>query len=67
MISRKGILDRLHSREKELTQQFPEVWVEDKPPPAKACKISPTDNITQTQYCQTALGSQHCLGPAGPC
>ena len=65
MISQKGILDRLHSQEKELTQQFPEVWAEDNT--HQACKISPTGNITQTQYCQTALGSQHCLGPAGPC
>ena len=36
------------SRERELTQQFPEVWVEDNPP--QACKTSPTGNRTQTQY-----------------
>ena len=27
---------------RELTQQFPEVWEEDNPLPAKACKTSPT-------------------------
>ena len=45
-ISQKGNLDRLHSRERELTRQFPEVWVEDNP--AQGCKTSPTGNRTQT-------------------
>ena len=28
----EGKLDRLNSRERKLTQQFPEVWAEDSPP-----------------------------------
>ena len=42
----EGKLDRLNSRERESTQQFPEVWVEDNP--AQGCKTSPTGNRTQT-------------------
>ena len=43
--------DGLNSQERELTQQFPEVWAEDNPYPfPKACKTSPTGNRTQTQY-----------------
>ena len=34
------------SRVRELTQQFPQVWVEDNPP--QACKTSSTGNRTQT-------------------
>ena len=37
------------SRERELTEQFPEVWVEDNTPhpPPQACKTSPAGNRTQ--------------------
>ena len=48
--------DGLNSQERELTQQFPEVWVEDNP--VQACKTNPTGNRTQTRYnyVSTALG-----------
>ena len=42
----EGKPDRLNSQERESTQQFPEVWVEDNP--AQGCKTSPTGNRTQT-------------------
>ena len=60
-------LNSQEQREKhrELTQQLPEVWVEDNPhtPHNQACKTSPTGNRTQTRYNYV---STH-LGPARPC
>ena len=44
----EGKPNGLNSRERKLTQQFPEVWVEDNLP--QGCKTSPTGNRTQTQY-----------------
>ena len=57
----EGKLDKLNGQERELTQQFPEVWVEDNPP--QACKTSPTGNRTQTQYYYVSTR----LGPARRC
>ena len=51
----------LNSRERELTQQFPEVRAEDNPP--QACKTSPTGKRTQTRYNYVSTR----LGPARPC
>ena len=57
----EGKPDGLNSQEIELTQQFPEVWVEDNP--HQACKTSPTGNRTQTQYNYVSTR----LRPARPC
>ena len=35
----EGKLDRLNSSERELTQQFPEVWAEDNQPPRLAKRV----------------------------
>ena len=48
-------------RERELYQQFSEVWAEDNSP--QACKISPTGNRTQTRYNYVST----CLLPNKPC
>ena len=55
--------NRLHSRERELTQQFPDVLEADNHPQhPQACKTSPTSNRTQTQYNYIST----LLGPARP-
>ena len=61
----EGKSDGLNSQEqRELTQQFPEVWAEDNPHPhPQACKTSPTGNRTQTRYNYISIR----LGPARPC
>ena len=62
----EGKPDGLNSQERELTQQFPEVWVENNPRPrhpAQACKTSPTGNRTQTRNNYVSIR----LGPARPC
>ena len=58
----EGKPDRLNSQERELIQQFPEVWAEDNPRP-KTCKTSPSGNRTHTQYNYVST----CLGPSRPC
>ena len=55
----EGKPGRLNSQESK--QQFPEVWVEDKPP--QGCKTSSTGTRTQTRYNYVSI----CLGPARPC
>ena len=61
--------DGLNSQERELTQQFPEVWAEDNPPPyypyppPQVSKTGPTGNRTQTLYNYIST----CLGPVRPC
>ena len=55
--------DGLNSRERKLTQQFPEVWAEDNPHQPQACKTSPSGNRTQIRYNYVST----LLGPARPC
>ena len=43
--------DRLNSQERELTQQFPEVWAEDNPPP----RLSKHLYVASPHYCSVTL------------